>query len=440
MSVVQHIEPVKGFLPQQDNRPAILLQTQQQAIDYDALFNARLNHLKASGNYRYFLDVQKSTAHFPRFWYEDEKGERRSATNWCSNDYLCMSVHEKVIDELAAVARQSGAGSGGTRNISGTTHYHRQLEDTLAALHAKEAALLFGGAYLANLTALSTLGKLLPGLIFISDESNHASIIEGIRASGCEKYIFRHNDVRHLDEVLQGLPSQVPKIIVFESVYSIMGTVAPVKAIVALAKKYQALTYIDEVHAVGLYGATGGGITEQLGLQQEIDIINGTLAKSFGVIGGYIAAARNIVDAIRSFGSGFIFTTSLPPAVCAAANASVRHVQVHAELRERMRIQVRLLREALRRQGIPFSENQSHITPVIIGDAGRCRAIAQRLLRQQGVYLQPVNYPTVPKGKACLRIIVTIKHDEQAIEILAHALKEELSAENLLPVQNSIVA
>lgn len=404
---------------------------ERPAVNYNSLFAAKLDALKASGNYRYFLDVQKSARHFPKFWYEDENGRRKSATNWCSNDYLCMSTHEAVISKLSYTAHGSGAGSGGTRNISGTTQYHRQLEQTLAQLHGKEAALLFSGAYLANLTTLGTLGKLIPGLVIVSDERNHASIIEGIKASGCEKHIFSHNNVQHLEAILQQLPLQQPKIIVFESVYSIMGTVAPVEEIVLLAKKYQALTYIDEVHAVGLYGENGGGITEQTGLQSDIDIINGTLAKSFGVIGGYIAASQNITDAIRSFGSGFIFTTSLPPAICAAAETSVQLVRANSGMRLQLHNKVRLLRQWLSRYGIAFTNNPSHITPVIIGDSNRCRLVASQLLWKHGVYLQPVNYPTVPQGQACLRIIVSIKHTEADMERLARCLQQEPGPEKI---------
>src|SRR5688572_2697832 len=275
--------------------------------DYNQILSTQLEQLKQSGSYRYFLDISKSAQHFPRFYYKDENGAEKTAVNWCSNDYLCMSVNEQVIEQFRSVAGHSGVGSGGTRNISGTTVYHRELENALAGLHKKKAALLFSGAYLANLTTLSTLGRLFPDAVFLSDEKNHASLIEGMRASGRKKVIFRHNDAAHLEELLKELPADQPKIIAFESVYSIHGAIAPVKEILSLAKKYNCLTYLDEVHAVGLYGDDGGGITSQLGLQDKIDIVNGTLAKGFGVIGGYIAASRNIVDAVRSFGSGFIF-------------------------------------------------------------------------------------------------------------------------------------
>jgi len=391
-------------------------------INYQDIISQQLDKLKQSGSYRYFLDVDKSAALFPRFFYTNAEGVTQTAVNWCSNDYLCMSVHDKVVDTLARVAKRSGSGSGGTRNIAGTTVYHRELETTLANLHHKEAALVFNGAYMANLTALSTLGKLLPNALFVSDERNHASIIEGIRASGCEKIIFRHNDTAHLQNILQQHAGSRPIIIVFESVYSINGSVAPIKTIAALAKQYNCLTYIDEVHAVGLYGATGGGLTEQLDLQDEIDIINGTLAKGFGVIGGYIAAGATIIDAIRSFGSGFIFTTSLPPAVCAAATASIQWLQQNDATRQQFFHNVQQLRKVLKAYGIRFGNNTSHITPVHIGDATRCKQVADRLLQEYGLYLQPVNYPTVPVGEACLRIIVTVKHTEADMLYLAQSL------------------
>ena len=391
-------------------------------INYNNILQTKIDLLKKEGSYRYFLDVNKSAQHFPRFYFEDQEGQKRMAVNWCSNDYLCMSVHEEVISKLNFISHRSGAGSGGTRNISGTTQYHRQLEVTLAELHKKEAALLFGGAYLANLTTLSTLGKLLPGVIFISDERNHASIIEGIKASGCEKIIFSHNNTTELEKILSQLPSEKPKIIAFESIYSINGSISPVCEILLLAKKYNCLTYIDEVHAVGLYGKDGGGITSHLGLEGGIDIVNGTLAKGFGVIGGYIAADKVIVDAIRSYGSGFIFTTSLPPAVCAAANKSIELIKKDPSIRKYFHQKVKLFREILKREKIDYSLNDSHITPVIIGNATRCRLIADRLLHEFGIYIQPVNSPTVKKGEECLRIIVTAKHEEEDMIHLAKSL------------------
>jgi 5-aminolevulinate synthase len=408
-------------------------------IDYNNILNGHLNGLKQSGSYRYFLDVNKSVQHFPRFYYENENGEKKTATNWCSNDYLCMSVHEEVISKLCFAAHRSGSGSGGTRNISGTTIYHRELESTLAALHKKEAALLFSGAYLANLATLSTLGKLLPGTVFISDERNHASIIEGIKASGCEKKIFRHNDTDDLENVLSSLEKDIPKIIVFESVYSMNGAVAPVEEIILLAKKYHCLTYLDEVHAVGMYGTDGGGITSLLGLQNGIDIINGTLAKGFGVIGGYIAASAIITDAIRSFGSGFIFTTSLPPAICAAANKSIQLLQKDNAARTLFHRKVKQLRNFLQEHEVAYTENESHITPVHIGDAAVCKQAADRLLREFGLYLQPVNYPTVPKGEECLRIVVTVKHTEADMVCLAESLHTVLHQQEHFAIKKQAV-
>lgn len=399
-----------------------------RTTNYDSFFTAKIDQLKKEGNYRYFLDVNKSAQHFPKFYYEDEQGKKKSAVNWCSNDYLCMSVHEEVISKLSFTAHKSGAGSSGTRNISGTTIYHRELETTLADLHSKESALLFNGAYLANLTTLSTLGKILPGCVMISDERNHASIIEGIKASGCEKHVFRHNDLGHLEELLSALNPSVPKLVVFESVYSMSGNIAPIKGIAQLAKKYNALTYIDEVHAVGLYGDDGAGITSALHLDQEIDIINGTLAKGFGVIGGYIAARKNIVDTIRSFGSGFIFTTSLPPAVCSAANKSIELLRDNKRIRLAHQNKVKRFRTVLGKEGVPFADNASHITIVPIGDSVKCRKISDRLLHEFGIYIQPINYPTVKRGEECLRITISIRHEENDMLYLAKSLKQILQS------------
>jgi 5-aminolevulinate synthase len=400
-------------------------------LQYDNLLAQHIRQLKDEGSYRYFLDVNKSAQHFPRFYYEDSEGNKKMAVNWCSNDYLAMSIHEDVISKLTYVTHRSGAGSSGTRNISGTTIHHRELEKTLATLHGKDAALIFGGAYLANITTLSTLGRLIPRVIFISDEQNHASIIEGIKASGSPKVIFRHNDVQHLEEILNKFPKSQPKIIVFESVYSIHGSIAPVAEIARLAKKYNALTYIDEVHAVGLYGNHGGGITEQENVQHQIDIINGTLAKGFGVIGGYIAASSLIVDAIRSYGSGFIFTTSLPPALCAAANTSIGLLRENTDIRKKFHLKVSLFRKILKQHQVQFTQTDSHITPVPIGDPLRCKAFADRLLHEFGVYLQPVNYPTVKREDACLRIIITAKHEESDMIHCAESLQKVLTETTL---------
>jgi len=333
-----------------------------------------------------------------------------------------MSLNEEVISKLSFVAHRSGCGSGGTRNISGTTNYHRDLEFTLANLHTKEAALLFSGAYLANVTAISSLGKLFPDSVFISDEKNHASIIEGIRVSGCKKLVFNHNDISHLEDILQTIPAGTPKIIFFESIYSICGSIAPIEEIIILAKKHNALTYIDEVHAVGMYGEDGGGITSLLHLQNGIDLINGTLAKGFGILGGYIAGNKLMIDAIRSIGSGFIFTTSLPPAICAAATKSIQILKDN-KYRNNFHKNVQLLRQKLDVYQIDYIKNQSHITTIYIGNATLCKKIADELLHVYGLYLQPVNFPTVKIGDECLRITVTAKHKGSDMEHLAKCLQ-----------------
>ncbi|MCX6206857.1 MAG: 5-aminolevulinate synthase [Bacteroidetes bacterium] len=392
-------------------------------INYAEIFSEKLHELKGSGTYRYFLNVNKSAQHFPTFYFEDPQGEKRKAINFCSNDYLAMSVHEEVISKLSFVANRAGTGSGGTRNISGTTIYHRELENALAKLHQQEAALVFGSAYLANLTALSVMGKLLTNAIFISDEYNHASIIEGIKASGAAKKIFKHNDLEDLENVLKSIPLNQPKIIVFESIYSMSGTVSPILEIVLLAKKYQALTYIDEVHAVGIYGQNGGGLTEQLQVQNGIDIINGTLAKGFGVLGGYIAGDQLIIDAIRSMGSGFIFTTSLPPAICAAAKKSIELLKADQHIRPLYQEKVRELRRLLELNKISYYSNDTHITPIPIGEEKRCKKISDLLLYEHGIYIQPIVYPTVKKGEACLRLTITAKHDTQHFQTLVDALR-----------------
>ena len=400
----------------------------------ESYLQQQLHQLKESGNYRYFLDVNKSARHFPVFYYESG-GVSKRAVNFCSNDYLGMSVEEDIIAKLSFTAHHSGTGSGGTRNISGTTQHHVSLEQTIAAWYQKEAALLFGGAYMANFTTLQTLGRSIKELIFISDERNHASMIEGMRSAGNKKMIFKHNDVTHLEELLSALPLGQPKLIVFESVYSMNGSIAPVHEIIQLAKKYNALTYIDEVHAVGLYGSSGAGICEQEGLSKQVDIINGTLAKAVGVIGGYITASQTIIDFIRSFGSGFIFTTSLPPAVCAAAEKSIALIKEQSSQRIKMFHLVDYLRRLLHASGISFTSNQSHITPVLLSSAEVCKAVADKLLHEHGVYVQPVNFPTVPIGEECLRLIITAKHTREHVEHLVNSLKQVLIEEGTYHMQ-----
>ena len=340
-----------------------------------------------------------------------------------------MSVEEDVIGKLSYVVHQSGTGSGGTRNISGTTQQHQSLELLISSWHQKEAALIFGSAYLANLTALQTLGRQIPELVFFSDERNHASLIEGMRSAGNKKMIFRHNDLAHLEQLLQQESIETPKLIVFESVYSMNGSIAPVKEFIRLAKQYNAITYVDEVHAIGLYGKSGAGICEQEGLLDQIDIINGTLAKSVGVIGGYVSASQDLIDFIRSFGSGFIFTTSLPPAICAAAEKSIQVIRQSSALRTSMHGLVDYLRRMLDDEVIIWRRNASHITTIVVGEANRCKRIADRLLDEYGVYIQPVNHPTVPIGEECLRIIVTARHNREQITYLVNSLKKILIEE-----------
>lgn len=399
-------------------------------VNYRHILQEGLDQLKQEGRYRYFLELNKSAQHFPSFSYRDADNSLHTAINWCSNDYLGMSTAEELISKLSFVAHRSGTGSGGTRNISGTTSYHRQLEVQLANWHRKEAALLFNGAYQANQTTLQTLDRNIPGLIFFSDERNHASIIEGIRGCRNEKKIFRHNDITHLEELLQSVPAEQPKLIIFESVYSMSGTLAPVRDIIRLAKQYNALTYVDEVHAVGLYGATGAGILEQEGLQEEIDILNGTLSKAIGVFGGYISASALLIDFIRCHGSGFIFTTSLPPAICAAATKSISLIQTDHALRAQFFKNVKTLRTRLEESSIRYSGKESHITIIPVKNAIACRQLADQLLQQHGIYTQPINFPTVPVGEECLRVICTARHQPKHIMHLTYCLKKLLHGDH----------
>ena len=396
-------------------------------IDYSTYFDSYLHRKRTSGEYRHFLDVEKRVNDFPSFQFVDAHGKKRKAVNWCSNDYLAMSTHPDIISVMGNHLKKSGVGSGGTRNISGTTVHHSQLERTIAKLHQKDRAILFNGAYLANYSSLASLGKLIPGIIFYSDSENHASIIQGIRSASSDKRIWRHNDLEHLEFLLKRDRADRPKIIVFESVYSMSGTLAPVQGIIHLAKKYNALTYIDEVHAVGLYGNRSGGILDQMQLSHEIDIINGTLAKAFGVIGGYIAASNDISEAIRLQGSGFIFTTSLPPAICAAANKSIEYVTHTPEINRQRTTRLHQMRSALKGQSIEFNGEKSHITIVKIGSAHRCKSITHTLLYDHGIYMQPIFYPTVLKDEACLRITVTPRHNTDQIQQLVHALSKVLN-------------
>ncbi|HLO22852.1 MAG TPA: 5-aminolevulinate synthase [Methyloceanibacter sp.] len=392
-------------------------------MDYEDRFRQHLDALHQEGRYRVFADLKRRCGAYPAAQHFTDAGTRE-VTVWCSNDYLGMSQHPVVRNAMHEAIDTVGAGSGGTRNISGTTHYHVELEAELADLHGKEAALLFTSAYIANEATLSTLVRLIPGTVILSDEKNHASMIEGIRHGGGVKHIFRHNDVEHLEELLKKVPLETPKIIVFESVYSMDGHIAPIAAICDLAEKYNALTYLDEVHAVGLYGPRGGGIAERDGVMHRVDIINGTLAKGFGVMGGYIAASKACCDALRSFAPGFIFTTSLAPAIAAGALASIRHLKrseiERARLRERVKTVKRLMGEAR----LPVMENPSHILPVMVGDPVHCKAVTDTLLTQYRLYVQPINYPTVPRGTERMRFTPSPVHTDADIAYLIGALSE----------------
>jgi len=396
-------------------------------MTYQLDFVDALAALRNEGRYRVFADLKRSCGAFPRAKHFTEAGSH-TVTVWCSNDYLGMGQSPVVRAAMHEAIDAVGAGAGGTRNISGTTHYHVELEAELADLHGKAAALLFTSAYVANDATLATLAKLIPGLVIFSDEMNHASMIEGIRHGGGPKRIFRHNDVADLERLLRDHPKKTPKLIAFESVYSMDGHISPVEQICDLAAKYGALTYIDEVHSVGLYGRRGGGIAERDGQAHRIDIVNGTLAKGFGVMGGYIAASRQCCDAIRSYAPGFIFTTSLAPAVVAGALASVRHLKVSQIERARHQERARTLKKKLAAVGLPLMNNPSHIVPVFVGDALRCKVVSDRLLKHSGIYIQPINYPTVPRGTERLRLTPTPQHSDADMDHLCIALAEVWAA------------
>jgi 5-aminolevulinate synthase len=380
-----------------------------------------LDQIRKEGRYRTFADLERCSAHPPFALWRGPEGTREVAV-WCSNDYLGMSRHPSVIAAMVDTARRLGAGAGGTRNISGNSHPVVALESELADLHGKEAALAFSSGYVANEATISTIARLLPGCVILSDEMNHASMIAGVRASRVRKEIFRHNDLGHLELLLRQYDRQLPKIIACESLYSMDGDVAPLPEICDLAERYGALTYVDEVHAVGLYGSRGAGVAEELGVMQRIDIIEGTLAKGFGVVGGYIAGDALICDAVRSAAPGFIFTTAMAPPVAAAAAASIRHLKSSVDERAKLHRQVEATRRALHPIGIPVMSRHSHILPVLVGDASRCREASRILLEEFGIYIQPVNYPTVPHGTERLRITPTPHHDAQLISDLAGAL------------------
>lgn len=392
------------------------------AIDYTAHFRECIESIKKEGRYRTFATLERIVGRFPRAIYHSPDGRTKEVTVWCSNDYLGMGQHPKVIEAAKAALETSGAGAGGTRNISGTTRYHVELEASVADLHGKEAALTFSSGYVANEGALGTLGKLLPNCAIFSDAMNHASMIHGIKDSRAEKFIFRHNDVEHLEDMLKSVDPKRPKLIAFESVYSMDGDISPIAEIVALAEKYNAMTYIDEVHAVGLYGPRGGGVAEERGLMDRIDIIEGTFGKGFGCMGGYIAGKREVVDAIRSFASSFIFTTSLPPAVLAACRASVEHLKTSQIERERLWRNVKQLKDGLIKAGLPFMQGPSHIVPLVVGEPNCCREVTDMLMREFDLYAQPINYPTVPRGTERLRLTATAAHSAEDVARLTEVL------------------
>ncbi|MBT4953636.1 MAG: 5-aminolevulinate synthase [Rhodobacteraceae bacterium] len=390
-------------------------------MDFDALFNSQLQILKDEGNYRIFAELERQRGQFPRAKSHDSDAPAE-VTVWCSNDYLGMGQNPLVIEAMKSAIDNSGCGAGGTRNISGTNHEHLLLERELADLHGKENALLFTSGYVSNWAALSTLGGRLPDAVILSDELNHASMIEGIRHSRAKKMIWKHNDPEDLDRKLASLPANAPKIVAFESVYSMDGDICPMREIVEVAEKHGAMTYLDEVHAVGLYGPRGGGVSEQEGLSERITLIEGTLGKAYGVMGGYVSGSAALCDFIRSFASGFIFTTAIPPAVAAAARTSIAHLKQSNTEREQQRAQVAKLRAGLDAAGIPHLRNPSHIIPVMIKDPVKCRQLADILMHDFGIYVQPINYPTVPKGSERLRFTPSPLHSDADIQHLVQAL------------------
>tara|TARA_B100001123_G_scaffold140899_1_gene163777 strand:- start:347 stop:1612 length:1266 start_codon:yes stop_codon:yes gene_type:complete len=392
-------------------------------MNYEQFFRDDIGALKDEGRYRVFADLRRHAGHFPKATYRDEAGAEREVTIWCSNDYLGMGQHPTVLNAMKQAIDEAGAGAGGTRNISGTTRYHNMLETELADLHGKEDALIFTSGYISNEATLSTLGRNLPNCIIFSDANNHASMIQGIRGSGAEKHIFRHNDLAHLEQLLKAADPNRPKIIAFESVYSMDGDIAPIAEICDLADKYNAMTYLDEVHAVGMYGPRGGGIAEREGLMDRLTVIEGTLGKAFGVMGGYIAASAALCDFIRSHASSFIFTTALPPALAAGALASIRHLKTSQLERARHQKQAATLKKMLIDADLPvMSCSETHIVPLMVGDPKLCKRVTDELMDRFNIYVQPINYPTVPRGTERIRITPTPLHTVEMMEYLRDSL------------------
>jgi 5-aminolevulinate synthase len=398
-----------------DNRP------DNYDVNYQAYFTGALDRLRDERRYRVFADLERLAGRFPHAIWHSPEGPR-NVVMWCSNDYLGMGQHPKVVGAMVETATRMGTGAGGTRNIAGNNHPLVELEHELADLHRKEAALVFTSGYVSNETGISTLAKLMPNCLILSDAWNHNSMIEGVRQAHCEKQIFRHNDMAHLEELLAAAEPRRPKLVVFESLYSMDGDIAPVNQICDLAARYGAMTYIDEVHAVGMYGSRGGGIAERDGAMGRIDIVEGTLAKAFGCLGGYIAGSAAMIDAVRSYAPGFIFTTALPPPVCAAATAAIRHLKVSHWERERHQDRAGRTKAVLTAAGLPVMTNPTHIVPVFVGDPERCKKASDILLDEHGIYIQPINYPTVRKGTERLRITPSPYHDDVLIDRLAEAL------------------
>ncbi|CAN1503344.1 BioF 7-keto-8-aminopelargonate synthetase and related enzymes [Sphingomonadaceae bacterium] len=393
-------------------------------MNYNAIFEKAIDRLHSEGRYRVFIDILRNKGNYPNARCFAGHNGPKDITVWCSNDYLCMGQHPDVISAMENALHDVGAGSGGTRNIGGNTHYHVELEHELADLHGKDGALLFTSGYVSNDATLSTLAKVLPGCIIYSDELNHASMIAGIRNAGCEKRVWRHNDLAHLEELLAADDPDVPKLVAFESVYSMDGDVAPIGAVCDLADKYNALTYCDEVHAVGMYGARGGGISERDAVADRVTIIEGTLGKAFGVMGGYIAADQNIIDVIRSYAPGFIFTTSLSPVLVAGVLAAVRHLKSSSEERDAQQANAAMLKKLFFDAGLPVMMSNTHIVPLMVGDPIKAKKISDILLAEYGVYVQPINYPTVPRGTERLRFTPGPQHNEEMMRGLTSALLE----------------